>query len=473
MLPTAAVHRGRSSTSWLGLLLLQRFWSSPRSSDAGCPREARWSPPPLAAPPGMGPALVVGGHKAARVGAVAPLRAIADTSLAVAFGASMRSLGEVATSLVIGAFAYRSGVLGPEGLAVLSKLYGAIFIPALLFGRVARTAASLQAWGVESWLLLIPLCAPIQIGIQLLLSRKVLRWVAGVDPDSTKGRIMRVAMSYQNSALPLLFCQALFRRAPDNLLMAEGAISFYLIGWTCMFWTLGVKIMEDAPPEDGSANKEAKRTATVESVQPVSLWPRIRRHLPSIINPPICGAMAGLAFGLTPFLRWLMVPYGARVHPPPMAFVFHGIENVGLGALPTSQLVLSGSLALSLDRKSAVKCGGAGPGLQPEERWRLRELLTVCGARILLGPVFCGFIFCSTLQALGVLPIAHGTSKVLAVVLLLESFMPTTPNSIVIPNVLGRRRMASAMAQLLLAVYVVALPCAGFWLSIGLFWTGL
>lgn len=454
--------------SGLGLLLLNRFWSSTRSSEAGCSRE---SPPPRAALPGMLPALVAGGHKVARVGVVAPLRVSADTSFAAAFEVSAKSLGEVATSLVIGAFAYRSGVLGLEGLAVLSKLYGAIFIPALLFGRVARTAASLQAWGVESWLLLIPLCAPLQIAIQLLLSRKVLRWVADVDPDSTRGRIMRAAMSYQNSALPLLFCQALFRHAPDNLLMAEGAISFYLIGWTCMFWTLGVKILEDAPPEDLSAKKEPKGTATGESKQPLSLWPGVWRHLSSIINPPICGAMAGLAFGLIPLLRWLAVPHGGRAHPPPLAFVFHGLENIGLGALPTSQLVLSGSLAVSLDRQSAVKDGGAGLGLQPEERWSLRDLLTVCGARIFLGPAFCGFIFCSMLQALGILPIRHGTSQVLAIVLLLESFMPTTPNCIVIPNVLGRRRMASAMAQLLLAVYVVALPFAGFWLSIGLYWT--
>jgi len=348
-----------------------------------------------------------------------------------------------------------------------------MFIPALLCGKVARTAADMQTFGVAPWLVLAPLSALVQIGLQLPISRALLRCVARVDVGSPKGRVMRLAMLFPNSAMPLLFCQALFRGHAETQMLAEGAVSFYLIGWSSTFWTAGFALLKGAAPE---ADGDAEEPISVEAGQASPAERRTgkwRELFGRILSPPVCGVLAGLAAGLLPPLRWLLVPHTGRPTPP-LGFFFFGLENLGRAAIPASQLVLSGSLARGLAQAWAAARTSAPSVKTPKEySWNLRDLLAVCLSRIVFGPVFCGFGFCFCLRSLGFMPEVPGVDQVLFFVLLLEASMPSAQNSIVIPNLLQRPKMAAGMAQLLLAVYMIALPCVSLWLALGLHWTGL
>eukprot|EP00444_Apocalathium_aciculiferum_P022951 CAMPEP_0183422684 /NCGR_PEP_ID=MMETSP0370-20130417/27972_1 /TAXON_ID=268820 /ORGANISM="Peridinium aciculiferum, Strain PAER-2" /LENGTH=453 /DNA_ID=CAMNT_0025606797 /DNA_START=90 /DNA_END=1448 /DNA_ORIENTATION=+ len=448
-----------------------RLLPQPRTHARQSPSRTPWlSAAAVPLPPGVGSSLHVERRLAGAGSGVAQAAAVTSAvSFGAALGTSLNAMGEVATSMLIGALAYRRGILTPQVLMSVSALTVNIFIPALLCGKVAMIAAGMQALGLTKWLPLVLACALIQIGVQFFLSGRLLRFVARVAPDSAKGRVMRLAMMFPNSAMPLVFVQAIFRGRGDILLLAEGAIAFYLIGWSSTFWTAGFSLLQGAPGEEGSEPTSgvklgADSVAASESRRP-DLLQRLRRDVGRVLSPPVCGVLTGLVFGLVPLLRWLVVPHGGRLSPPPLGFLFYGLENLGRAAIPSSQVVLAGSLARSLDRA----CRGEGCEADVY-RWRARDLISVVAARVLLGPVFCGLGLCWLLRALGLLSAAPGVDRVLAFVLILESAMPSAQNAIVIPNLLGHQKMAAAMAQLLLFVYIVALPAASIWLAVGLHW---
>eukprot|EP00931_Biecheleriopsis_adriatica_P092933 TRINITY_DN66693_c0_g1_i1.p1 TRINITY_DN66693_c0_g1~~TRINITY_DN66693_c0_g1_i1.p1 ORF type:complete len:469 (+),score=27.97 TRINITY_DN66693_c0_g1_i1:67-1473(+) len=376
-----------------------------------------------------------------------------------ALGTSSRSMLEVATSLVVGVLAYKGGFLTPEALAAVSRITVGILIPALLVGKVALTASSMQMWGIQTWLLIVPLCALCQIGIHFLASGGLIKYVAGLDPLSPKGRTMRLAMLFPNSSMPLVFCQSLFRGHPDTTLLAEGALSFYLIGWSSTFWTAGFALLKGTPPE-GGGEPEENETKEPEA----SAWERIQRTVRQILTPPVRGVLLGLAIGLLPPLRWLIVPHAGRTSPPPLAFAFYGIENLGRAAIPLSQLVLAGSLTRSFYSK---------PSDDKSYSWGPRDLLAVILMRSLLSPLLSGLALSWLLRTLGLVSLSTSAGCVLTFVLILVSSMPSAQNAILIPNMLGRPRLASAMTQLFLAVYAIVLPIASLWFTVGLSVTGL
>eukprot|EP00929_Paragymnodinium_shiwhaense_P044987 TRINITY_DN23041_c0_g2_i1.p1 TRINITY_DN23041_c0_g2~~TRINITY_DN23041_c0_g2_i1.p1 ORF type:complete len:520 (+),score=117.65 TRINITY_DN23041_c0_g2_i1:80-1639(+) len=404
----------------------------------------------------------------ATAAALSQLSSLAATpGLGMAVQAALQALGEVATPLLLGCLAYRRGLLTPQVLSGLSSLTVNVFIPSLLCGFVSRTSASMHAWGISAWLFVVPLCASSQIFLQYLLSGPFIKFIAGENPQSLKGRIMRLAMMFPNSAMPLIFAQALFRSQPDVLQLIQGAISFYLIGWSNLFWTLGFSIIEKAPTEDG---EDAPADADVGNDEGASasliqrLWGKAKRFL----TPPSLAILLGLVIGLVPQLRSLLV-VAADGSTPVLGSMLHGIENLGKAGIPCSQIVLAGSLARGLTSLKAAEKSDDDNTI----RWGFRDLLAVILSRSVVGPLLCGYALWACVSTLLPNLAAAPVAKILAFTLLLEASMPSAQNAVVIPNLLGRPKTAADMATLYVSVYLCALPAASIWVALGLLYTGL
>jgi len=404
------------------------------------------------------------------------LTAAGSASLTTAFSAAAGAMGEVLTSLAIGFFAYQKGILPPQALSAVSALTVSVLIPSLLGSKVCMTAARIcKMGGVGVVLLLGPIFALLHCGLMLSFSGPILRW-AGRDPASTRGRMMRVAMCWSNSALPVVFLEALFRSRTDSTLMlADGAVAFYLLGWSTSFWSGAFSILESAPALPSEQGTEIEGSAVPKQQ---ANQPRWRVFLNRVLSPPVCGILAGLAVGTLPPLRWLFVearhgsPYG-----PPLGPVLNGIQSLGRAAIPCSQMVLAGSLARSLEesrkRRADPDGAAAAAAAKASDGWNLKDVVVVVLARSILSPIISGYALVILAMKLGLIPTSTAIGRAFAFAMLCEATMPPPQNAVVIPNLLRRPLMAATMAELMLLAYSTTLPLATFWIALALRWTGV
>ncbi|CAN0275682.1 unnamed protein product [Ectocarpus fasciculatus] len=66
--------------------------------------------------------------------------------------------------------------------------------------------------------------------------------ILGLQEGSPEARELRMCTSFANSGpLPLLFVDSIFGAHPDASIVSSAVayISFYLLGWSPMFWTAG------------------------------------------------------------------------------------------------------------------------------------------------------------------------------------------------------------------------------------------
>eukprot|EP00953_Heterococcus_sp_UTEX-ZZ885_P037608 19311-Heterococcus_DN1.PRE.1 len=297
-----------------------------------------------------------------------------------------------------------------------------IFLPCLLLTSVAKTAASQPL----RTLVALPISAWLQIGIGFLVARVTMAALK-IDPETEAGREVKVPYTpkashrcakcyctracrceqvcsgFGNSGvLPLLFVTALFRGHPDPTVMprAIAYVSFFLMGWSPAFWTVGYSTLTshlnkdtttasataDATSSNNAASSASSTTAAASKPavttaaaigassssvylstlsQPaggspsgssalavvskraklLNLLRAIKSKLRSptasrILSPPIIACVLGLAVGtLAPF-RWLLMDAQA-----PLAPFWNSLTVLANAYTPSGVLVLAGSLA--------------------------------------------------------------------------------------------------------------------------------
>ncbi|CAM9548040.1 unnamed protein product, partial [Hapterophycus canaliculatus] len=322
---------------------------------------------------------------------------------------------------VLGVVAAKKGVLTPVNVGALSKIVYGIFLPALLMVNVAKTCVSQPV----ASLLPIPVFAAVQVGVGLVVSGVAMR-VLRIDPNTETGREAKVCGTFQNSGiLPLIFLNAMFRGNPELLSRGVAYVSFYLMGWSPSFWTIGNTILtghlkEGKGRQEDSAADEVpelpeKRLSLSQRVTsvPSTIKSVVDRLVAKkILSPPIVACMTGLVIGLSPPLRWLLVRDGAPLGPMWAAF-----SNLTAAYTPAGVLVLAGSLA---------NC--------PPGKWFSRDtqktILAVGMARWLLLPLLTsGLLFAGVKR--GLVP----QDPMLLFVLLMESCMPSAQNSVIMLQV--------------------------------------
>jgi predicted permease len=293
----------------------------------------------------------------------------------------------------------------------LSKLIFNIFQPALLLVNVATTLADPK----ESMrtLCIIPLFALLQITIGGFVARNLL-WRSGVPENSMAGREIKMGCSFANSGpLPLLFVDSLFHADPAMASRAVAFVSFYLLGWSPAFWTIGRNILSPisssgyngrsgpnndqyrmgggmnieygnnddygiaaettTPPRSPLAQKLEQENEDLKNQisqlagsGPIfggdgnGAWAKLQRTTflgnpttKRVLSPPVLGCIIGAIIGAVPFLTNLCLGSTAPLRP-----LTDGVRTLGQAYLPAVILTLAGTLHSSL-RKERVEAAAS------------------------------------------------------------------------------------------------------------------
>lgn len=241
-----------------------------------------------------------------------------------------------------------------------------------------------------------------------------------------------------------MFATVLLRNHPDPsvLPLAISYISFYLLGWTPIFWTYGYSLL--VPAEAPTAQSIAEK----ESV--VTLADRIKyfiRHPPAtikrILSPPIVGSLGGLCVGVSPLAKLFLGPRA------PLGILTNAVQTIGSAYTSMGLLVLAGSLALPLPTPSPLEevSGAESKSIHP-----YLQIASVCLVRFCLCPALCLSIILRAMSTGWV-----KLDRLMVFVLFLQSCMPSAQNSVLMVQLSGRQADATRLARMLL--YIYSLSC--------------
>ena len=408
------------------------------------------------------------------VGAIGKVGKLAVTSGALA--ASATAVSKLVACVGLGYWAADVGVLDPASCATLSRLIFAIFQPALLLVNVASTLASPTE--SISTLALIPAFALAQITLGAVVGSLVVRALR-LNPKTVDGRELRMSCSFANSGpLPLLFADALFRTSADRTLAprAVAFISFYLLGWSPAFWTVGRNML--SPPSSGSDSGERSEKPPLVSkarLQLVLSNPQTKR----ILSPPVMGCLLGAIIGGVPILRKTFLGSTAPLRP-----ITDSLSTLGQAYLPAVILTLAGTLhqvlnagkARSTTDTGAAAAAAATAGSTSSSSPYKREGVSLATK---VGALSLARFVAMPLAGLGLL--AAGTrigfiprnDPLLRFILLMEACMPSAQNSVVILQLDKDVEGAGSMAKTLSALYITAVLPIAILLSLSSMHAGL
>lgn len=351
-----------------------------------------------------------------------------------ALAASTKAVTQLVATLFLGATAAHFKALPPSSLQAASKLIYTIFQPALLFSNVSTTLASASASNAMSLktLLVLPAFSLVQVLVGYIIGKALI----ALRHSKAKGADVReilMSCTFGNSGpLPLLFVDAMRMGSA-----AVGYVSFYLLGWSPLFWTIGRNIL--TPPSDG------------DSAAGVNIG--------KILSPPVIGCIAGAVVGSMPIMNKLLLSKDAMFSP-----LMNAIQSIGKGYLPCVSLTLAGTLYWSLmgngsdnvddsDDDSVIAADGI-------PLWS--KLFTLSLARFVLVPL-AGIATINGLTKLSIIP-SH--DKLLRFVLMLQCCMPCAQNSVVILQLSEKtRKQAGSMAKTISFLYMLAMLPMAFWLN--------
>lgn len=359
---------------------------------------------------------------------------------------SMQAVTELLTCCGIGVAATRCGLLTAATTRALATCVFNIFLPAMLFTSVSQTLASGASFAS---LLPLPLCAVLQVGLALGMVTLLL---GGRKAAATPaGRDVSALAAFGNSGvLPLVFADCLFRGAPALHARANSLVALFLLGWSPLFWTVGLSILTGHTKEEEAPTEEAKAAsaAVAATAAPSGYWQRLGQK---VITPPIVGCICGLIVGATPILRTLLVPPpgGTALLPLPL---HRCLSNFGKAYSPAALLVLASSLAQpagpAVDQNTAAVTAF---NQASTTQGPVREVATVLLVRFLLLP----------LAFAGLLSGAHRfhllqPDPLRDFILIMQSAMPSAQNTVLALQVAGEPSRAARMARRLLVIYLAA-----------------
>ena len=345
----------------------------------------------------------------------------------------------------IGVYAGKTGVLDKTALNVLSKLIFNIFQPCLLFVNVCQTVST-AGGSAAVWVL--PLAAGLQILIGYILGSGITRVIYGKAESEEKRQTLTCTTFSNSGPLPLVFVDALFRAHPDQTLLPKAVayISLYLLGWSPLFWIVAPAILSEPGNADGKAKSaEEKR----------------KELLSRIFSPPVIGSLMGLVVGSIPMLRKQLIPSNGLFN-----WGFEAMRTLGTAYLPAVLMVLAGSLTPSQEPADIAADAAKSPATKRKEGAAfLTQISAIYAARFFFMPL-AGFALLGACTKY--IPAANtlfSADKMLALVLLLETCMPSAQNSTVILQLANKKSAASRMARVLMVIYIAGIPALGAWLS--------
>lgn len=276
---------------------------------------------------------------------------------------------------------------------------------------------------------MLPLAAVMQVAIGLIIG---LLGTAILRLSKSEKRVYLVCTAFGNSAaLPLLFATALFSTTASFPQLVSG-ITFFLLGWTGLFWSLAYSLLTSGSSTSSSGAKSFD----------------IQQFIGRIATPPLIASLTGLGIGL-------FAPSRNLIMASPL---FPALSTLAAGYGPAAVLILAGSLVQS----STVDVSAAST----DETGKYRV------ARMVFGISLTRFLF---MPLIAILMVKFGPfrSPYIALALLLESVMPSAQNSTLILNMEKQTKAAAVVASILLANYLIGVIPISIALTFFLGYTGV
>jgi len=370
---------------------------------------------------------------------------------------------------------FLGNILDPSAISILSKLTFWIFQPCFLFTGVAGTLSTALGGGSSSAgglspqaLFLLPLAALLQISMGFLLANiyttsKLRNPLLGIsqDDDETASDIKMCATFANSGPLPLIFADALFQMKKGIYNDVAACVSFYLLIWSPMFWTLGRIILgsyKDNKTKDGLVNWRIQ----------------LQNRLGLIFSPPVVGSLLGLIVGSQSNLRNLFFQSSGLFHP-----LYSAAKSFGYAYLPAALLVLAGSLVgtkATTSTNTAMNPTSSNVNTftsSSSSRIHPKTIITLLCSRFILAPMVA-LAAMRLLTFFNLLPTSNPRSlAIVTYTLLCEGCMPPAQNSVVMLQLDGKRDRAAKMAKLLTVLYTLATIPITFLLSACLSLSGI
>jgi hypothetical protein len=371
----------------------------------------------------------------------------------VVLTAALGATSKLLSSIGIGALATPSGpkqfgrILDANAVSALSKLTYWLFQPCFLLCGVASTlakasqqssAAGATAAGVpKSALLLLPLAALIQISLGSITAKVLTTKRFGIRPaflgidtdDDAGANDIAMCTTFANSGpLPLIITDALFSGGIASDVAA--CISFYLLVWSPLFWTVGKSILG---LNDSSDDNEK-----------VGLVASVGKQIKTFLSPPVIGSILGVIIGSTAVLRNLLLSPSGLLAP-----LFGSLRTMGVAYLPSAILVLAGSLVKKKDTSASTTDSD-------KSALSAKSVVAILLARFILSPILA----LSTVRLMTFAKLMPtDNARALAIVtftLLMEGCMPPAQNSVILLNLANEKARASKMAKMLTVIYALS-----------------
>lgn len=368
----------------------------------------------------------------------------------VVFTAAFSATSKLLASIGIGALASPAGpkqfgrILDGTAVSTLSKLTYWLFQPCFLLcgvastlGKAASSTSASSSSGIPtSALLLLPLAAFIQIGLGFIAAKIVTTKrfgirpaILGIDVDDEAGASdIRMCTTFANSGpLPLILTDALFRGSLQSDVSA--CISFYLLVWSPLFWTLGKDILGVNKIDSDSDRK--------------SILASVVKQIKTFLSPPVVGSILGVIIGSNAFFRNLLLKPDSLLAP-----LFGSLKTFGVAYLPSAILVLAGSLVKK--REESIKSDSTKSSLSP------KTIVSILACRFLLSPILA-LTTVRLMTLANLMPIDNArTLAVVTFTLLMEGCSPPAQNSVILLQLANEKERASKMAKLLTVVYALS-----------------
>jgi predicted permease len=275
------------------------------------------------------------------------------------------------------------------------------------------------------------LASAIQLLITFLVGKVITR-VASFKGD--EARDVQLCVTFQNCGpLPLVFADALF--SGSLLSDVTACISFYLLAWSPIFWSVGRMILGTYGESDAS----------------VSLPKRMVKEIQKFLSPPVVGALLGLVIGSVPFLRQAF--FGGWASP-----LFGALKTLGMAYLPSALLVLAGSLFVKkppaltngVEEMTTSPLNG-DPARTSSTGPSLKAIVAIMLTRFGIVPLVA-LTSVRVYDYFGLLGVGR-TKAVVSFCLLMQGCMPPAQNSVLLYSLAGLKERASAMAKILALMY--------------------
>ncbi len=313
------------------------------------------------------------------------------------------AVGSVFIIALAGAWLVRKEILPRNAMNTLSRLVFSLFLPCLLFSKVAESVS----WAQLSEYWIFPVSCVVFIATGTLLGKLLVRLCR---PRQVIANGIVAAIGFGNSGylpIPLLLtATAIFPEFSSNPVAGDQAVAFisvYLLASSPMLWTLGFSIIAGRKFSELSLRK--------------------------IFTPPVIAMFLGIVVGLTPPLKSWFCSSGGVLNP-----LFRAISTIAMATVPCALIVLGGGLS-------------AGPVRGVVNR---RTIFSVILVKLIIFPVLAtGYVL--MLRYFGIFP----ANLIAALVLIVEAGVPPANNLAVIASLVCPE-MQQGLSTLLFWVYLAS-----------------